>query len=133
MTEVVRPVDGAPVALRPCPAWCTEGQHFAGNAVIHADDGYHHYGAEAEVPTSYPFLGEAGGAPTIVRAVLKSWTHPLGTEPGPALIELNLGTATERTDMCAEITPDEAEAVARALLALAATARRGQPLPGNGR
>lgn len=31
MTEVVRPVDGEPVELRPCPAWCAEGRHFAGD------------------------------------------------------------------------------------------------------
>ena len=68
------------------------------------------------MPTSYKFLGMTDGPQTIVRAVLKSWTHPLDADPGPALIELNLGTAEERTDMCAEITPGEARAVARALL-----------------
>lgn len=129
MTEVARPVDGAPVALRPCPAWCAEGRHFAGDAVVHADDGYHHYGAEAEVPTSYPFLGMTDGAPTIVRAILKSWTCPLGAKPGPVRIELNLGTAADRTDMCAEMPPDEAESVAWALLGLAETARREGPAP----
>jgi hypothetical protein len=127
MTEVVRPLDGEPVALRPCPAWCAEGRHFAPDEVIYADHGYHHYGAESEVPTSYPFLGMTGGLPTIVRTVLKSWTHPLGADPGPARIEINLGTAAERTDMSAEIAPDEAEALARALLELAATARREEP------
>ena len=66
-----------------------------------------------------------------MRAVLKSWTHPLDADPEPALIELNFGTAMERTDMCAEITPAEAEAVARALLDLAATARRGRPEAGD--
>jgi hypothetical protein len=79
------------------------------------------------VPTSYPFAGMTDGAPTIVRAVLKSWTHPLDADPGPALIELNLGTAAERTDMCAEITPAEARAVAQALLDLADTAERDGP------
>ena len=39
-----------------------------------------------------------------MRVVLKSWTLPLDAEPGPALIELNLGTAGERTDLYAEIT-----------------------------
>jgi hypothetical protein len=73
----------------------------------------------------------ADGAPTIVRAVLMSWTHPLGADPGPALIELNLGTAAERTDMCAEITPAEARAVARALLDLAAIAERDGPAVGD--
>jgi hypothetical protein len=131
MTEVVRPADGDPVALRPCPAWCTERRHFAGDMVIHADDGYHHYGTEAEVATSRPFADMAvGGDPVIVRVFLTSWTHPLGADPGPALIELNLGTAADRTDMCAEMTPDEAEAVARALLRLAAAARCEGPASG---
>jgi hypothetical protein len=44
------------------------------------------------------------GPQTIVRAVLKPWTQPLGADPGPALIELNPGTAGERTDMCAGIS-----------------------------
>ena len=125
--EVVRPLDGEAVTLRPCPPWCAEGRHFADDEVIYADHGYHHYGTEIEVPTSYKFLGMTGGPETIVRAVLKSWTHPLHAEPGPAHIELNLGTTAERTDMCAEITPGEARAVARALLDLAATAERDGP------
>ncbi len=131
MTEVVRPRDGGAVALRPCPPWCTEGRHFADGEVIYADHGYHHYGTEVEVPTSYPFAGMTDGVPTIVRAVLKSWTHPLDADPGPALIELNLGTAGERTDMCAEITPAEARAVAQALLDLAAAAERHGPFLAN--
>jgi hypothetical protein len=53
--------------------------------------------------------------------------HPLGAGPGPAFIELNIGTPTERTDMCAEITPAEARAVGRALLDLAAMAERDGP------
>jgi hypothetical protein len=131
MTEVIHPRDGDPVALRPCPAWCTKGRHFADDEVIYADHGYHHRGAEIGVPTSYPFLGMTDGAPTIVRAVLMSWTHPLGADPGPALIELNLGAAAERTDMCAEITPAEARAVARVLLDLAAIAEREGPAAGD--
>jgi hypothetical protein len=125
--EVVRPLDGDAVTLRPCPPWCTEGPHLADNEMIYADDGYHHYGAEIEVPTSYNFLGMTDGVPTIVRVVLKSWTHPLDADPGPALIELNLGTSGEPTDMCVEITPAEARAVAQALLDLAATAERDGP------
>ena len=124
MPEVVYPRDGYAVTLRPCPPWCAEERHFTDEDVIYADDGYHHYGPEAEVRTSYPFLGMTDRAGTIVRVVLKSWTHPLDADPGPALVELNLGTAGERTDMCAEITPAEARAVARALLDLAATADR---------
>ena len=125
--EVVRPLDGDAVTLRPCPPWCTEGRHFADDEVIYADHGYHHYGTEIEVPTSYKFLGMADGPETIVRAVLKSWTHPLDAEPGPALIELNLGTTADRTDLCAEVTPAEARAIAQALLDLAATAERDRP------
>ena len=105
--------------LRPCPSWCTESQHFADDAVIHADDGYHHVGTEIEVPTSYMFMGMTDGPQTIVRAVLKSWTHPMDADPGPTFIELNLGTAAERTDLCVEATPAEARAIARALLDLA--------------
>ena len=102
-------------------------RHFAGDEVIYADHRYHHYGTEIKVPTSYNFAGMTAGPETIVRAVLKSWTHPLDAAPGPALIELNPGTAAERTDMCAEITPGKARAVARELLNLAATAERDGP------
>jgi hypothetical protein len=122
--EVVHPRDGDAVTLRPCPPWCTDERHFADDEVVYADHGYHHYGPEIQVPTSYLFLGMADEPETVVRVVLKSWTHPLDAEPGPALIVLNLGTAGERTDMCAEITPGEARAVAQALLDLAATAER---------
>jgi hypothetical protein len=125
--EVVHPRDGDAVALRPCPAWCTAGRHFDDGEAVYAD----HDGTEIQVPTSCKFLGTADGPPTIVRIALKSWTHPLDAEPGPALIELNLGTAAKRTDMCAEITPAEARAVARALLDLASIAERAGPA-GNG-
>ena len=104
-----------------------EGRHFADDEAIYADHGYHHYGTEIEVQTAYPFAGMTDGAPTIGRAVLKSWTHPLDADPGPALIELNLGTAAGRTGMCAEITPAEARAAAQALLNLAGTAERDGP------
>ena len=131
MAEVIHPRDGDAVALRPCPAWCTQGRHFTDGEAVYADHGYHHCGSEIEVPTSHKFLGMTGGPPTIVRAVLKSWTHPLGAGPGPALIELNLGTAAERTDMYAEITPAGARAVAQALLDLAAIAEREGPAGGD--
>lgn len=124
MPEVVRPRDGNPVALGPCPSWCTLGRHFGDGEAVDADDGYHHAGTEAEVPTAYPFGGLTDAEPTIVRAALKSWTHPLGTGPGPVLIELNLGTPAARTDSCVEATPAEARAIARALLDLADTAER---------
>ena len=42
MPEVVRPLDGVPVMLRPCPPWCTEGRHFADGEAIYADHGYDH-------------------------------------------------------------------------------------------
>jgi hypothetical protein len=129
MTEVVHPLDGDAVALRRCPTWCTESRHFADGEAIYTDHGYHHYGTEIEVPTSDKFLGAADGSQTIVRAVLKSWTHPLDADPGAALIELHVGTAGERTDMCAEITPAEARAVAQALLVLAARAEQDGPFP----
>ena len=46
---------------------------------------------------------------------------------------VGLGTAEERTDLCVEVTPAEARAIARALLDLADTAERsGRPeLPAN--
>jgi hypothetical protein len=128
MTEVVRPRDGDTVTLRPCPPWCTLARHFADGQPADADDGYHHEGAETEVPTGYPFPGLADADPTIVRAALKSWTQPLGADPGPVRIELNLGTPADRTDMYVETTPAEARAIARALLGLADTAEQaGNP------
>jgi hypothetical protein len=63
----------------------------------------------------------------VVKVFLTSWMHPLDAEPGPALIELQLGTAEYNTDMCAEITLTQARAVANALLELAATAERDGP------
>ncbi len=42
MTEVVHPLEGDAVALRPCPTWCTESRHFADGEAIYADHGYHH-------------------------------------------------------------------------------------------
>ena len=63
---------------------------------------------------------------TVVRVFLRSWTHPLGADPGPVLIELNLGTAGVSTNMCAEMTPGQARAVAAALLEVAASAEEGR-------
>jgi len=108
MPEVVHPRDGDSVTLRPCPP-------------------YHHYGPETEVPTSYPFGGLTDGPGTVVRVVLKSWTQPLDVAPGPAFIELNLGTAEAGTDAYAELTPAEARSVAQALLDFAATTERDGP------
>lgn len=131
MAEVVHPRDGDAVTLLPCPTWCTVGRHFGDSEAVYADHGYHHCGTEIEVPTCYKFLGTADGPPTIIRVVLKSWTCPLDADPGPALIELNLGTAVQRTDMCTEISPAEARAVARALLDLATIAEREDPVAGD--
>jgi hypothetical protein len=90
MTEVVRPADGDPVALRPCPAWCAERRHFAGDMVIHADDGYHHYGTEAEVATSRPLADMAvGGDPVIVR-------YSASQQPPGAKVPRRGGTAGGR-------------------------------------
>ena len=127
MPEIVHLRDGGAVTLRPCPPWCTEQQHFAVADVIDATDGYHHYSPEVEVPTSDRFLGTTDGPVTVVRVVLKSWTHPLDAEASHSRIELNLGTAEERTDLCAEVTPSEARAIAQALLDLADTAEQDGP------
>jgi hypothetical protein len=122
MTEVVRPRDGEVVALRPCPHWCTLSRHFDDGEAVDTDDGYHHCGPQIAVPTSYRMHRD--DPDTVVRAILKSWTHPLSAGPGPSLIEVNLGTATEMTDACTELTPAQARDLAAALLELAATAER---------
>jgi hypothetical protein len=59
---------------------------------------------------------------TVVKVSLKAWTPRLDVDPGPARIELQLGTAEKNTDMYAELTPGEARAVSSALLELAAIA-----------
>ena len=120
MEEVVRPRGADAVALRPCPPWCTLSLHFGEGQPVDADDGYHHCWPEIAVPTSYRAYRDE--PETVVRAILKSWTHPLDAAPGPALIEVNLGTATERTDACAELTPAQARDLAAALVDLAGTA-----------
>ena len=122
--EVVYPRDGGPVTLRPCPSWCTRGRHFAGGDAIYADDGYHHWGPPIAVPTAGRALGMKDGPEIVVKISLKSWTHPLDAPPGPALVEVQLGTAEEDTDLYAELAPDQARAVAAALLELAAAAER---------
>lgn len=132
MAEVVNLRGGGEAALRPCPAWCTRGRHFPEGAAADPDDGYHHYGPEAEVATADRLLVLPGEPPAVLRVLLKSWTQPLGAEPGPARIELNLGTAAAGTDMSAELTTEQAEDVAWALLARAAAARREGTPPGGG-
>jgi hypothetical protein len=80
--EVIYPRDGDPVALRPCPPWCTLDRHFADDDVIDSDNGYHHYGPEIAVPTSDRMLGLNYSPETVVKVILKSWTHPPDAGPG---------------------------------------------------
>jgi hypothetical protein len=101
--EAVHSFDGNAVTLSPCPPWCTDGRHSSDDELIYADHGCHHHGTEIEVPTSYKFPGTTDGPETIVRAVLKSWTRPLDAEPGPAFIELNIGTAPDHSDKYVKI------------------------------
>ena len=124
MTETVHPRGGDPVRLRPCPPWCIETRHFNDNDIVDVDDGYHHYGPEIAIPTSDRML--TTGPETIVKVILKSWTHPLDAEPGPGRIELQLATIEHNTDMYAELSPDEARAVADALLKTADVAEGSQ-------
>jgi hypothetical protein len=125
--EVVYPRDGDAMTLRPCPPWCTCDQHFTSD-VIHADDGYHHYGPEVAVPTSFRMFND--DPETVVKVILKSWTHPLDAEPGPSLIELQLATTESNTDTYVEMTPDKARAIAEALFELADTAEGTDDKPG---
>ena len=124
MTEVVCPDGGQPVALRPCPPWCILERHFGPGEAAHADDGYFHYGPETEIATWRPFPDQAREEQAVVRVYLSSWTCPLDAGPGPAVVEANIGTPAQRTDMAAELTPAEARAVARALLESADAAQR---------
>lgn len=122
MTETIRLRDGDPVTPRPCPAWCTQGRHFPLDYVADSDDGFHHYGPEVAIPTSDRMLLD--GPETIVKVNLTSWTHPLGAEPGPSRVELQLATIEGNSDMYVELTPDEARAVASALVKEADIAER---------
>ena len=58
----------------------------------------------------------------VVKVVVKAWTCPLDAEPGPARVELHLAPGGVTTEQSAELIPDQARAVARALLELAAVA-----------
>lgn len=117
MTETVYPRGGDPVTLRPCPPWCTESRHFSNEDIVDVDDGFHHYGPEIAIPTSDRMLVD--DPETVVKVILKSWTHPLDAEPGPGRVDLALATTEGYTDMYAELTPDEARALAAALLKIA--------------
>ncbi len=123
MTEIVHPRGGAPVRLRPCPPWCVAATHFADDMVIDVDDGFHHYGPEAAVPTFDRM--SLNDPEIIVKVVMKAWTCPLDAEPGPARVELQLAPGGVTTEQSAELTPGQARAVAGALLELAAVAERG--------
>lgn len=64
---------------------------------------------------------------TVVKVILKAWTHPLDAEPGRASVELQLAIGEQNTHMCAEFTPDQARAVASALIKTADIAERSDP------
>jgi hypothetical protein len=114
VTEIVHPQEGGAVRLRPCPAWCTRSRHFVDDDVVYADDGFHHIGPEIAVPTSDRRL--LHDPESVVKIILKAWTERLDAEPGPNRVELQLATAEENTDMYVDLTPNEARAVASALL-----------------
>jgi hypothetical protein len=129
--EIIYPRDGDAIRLRPCPPWCTLSEHFAHDEVVYAEDGFHHYGPEIAVPTSYRTLADA--PESVVKVILKAWANRLDAEPGPGCIELQLATTEHNTDLYVELTPDQARAVSSALLKLADTAARTVPDPGRGR
>jgi hypothetical protein len=120
VTETIHPRNGNAVSLRPCPSWCTLGQHFTEDHPVDTDDGFHHYGPEIAVPTSDRMLVDS--PELVVKVILKAWTHPLDAEPGPGLIELQLAEGERNTDMYAELTPGQARSVSAALLKIADTA-----------
>ncbi len=120
--EVVHTRGGDAVTLRPCPPWCIVDSHFHSDSSIDVDDGFHHFGPELAVPTNdRPTLHDPE---TIVKVILKSWTHPLDAEPGPTHIELQLAMGEVNTDMCADVTADQARAIAKALITAAEIAER---------
>jgi hypothetical protein len=127
MMEIIYPQDGDAVTLRPCPHWCTLSEHFAHDEVVHADDGFHHYGPEIAVRTSFRTFVDSPDS--VVKVLVKAWTTPLDAEPGPARVELQLADTEHNTDMYVELTPDQARAVSSALLQLADTAARTVPDP----
>lgn len=129
--ETVRPLDGDAVTLRPCPPWCTLREHFAPDDLVHADDGFHHYGPEIAIPTLYRMF--ANDPELVVKVILRAWTSRLDGEPDPACIELQLATTETNTDMYVELTPDTARAVSSALLKIASIAEQPETPPGGDR
>ncbi len=120
MNEVVHPRGGDPVTLRPCPPWCTLDSHFDTGSPIDTDDGYHHRCPELAVPTND--RASLHDPYTIVKVILKSWTHPLDAEPGPTQIELQLAEGETNTERYVDVTPDQARTIANALLTAANSA-----------
>lgn len=116
MTEIIYPRGGEPVTLRECPAWCTLSHHFAGVEVVDIDDGFHHEGPEVAIPTSDQMSTD--DPYSVVKVTLRAWTHPLDADPGPGHVTL----ALESADMGVDLMPEEARAVAAALIQLADTA-----------
>jgi hypothetical protein len=64
-----------------------------------------------------------------VKVTLRAWTSRLDADPDPGHIDLQLATTEENLGMFVELTPDEARAVASALLELADVAARANPAP----
>jgi len=124
VTEIIYPRDGGAVRLGPCPPWCTLSEHFADDDVVDAEDGFHHFGPQVAVPTSDRMLTDR--PESVVKVTLKAWANRLDAEPGPGCIELQLATTEYDTDMFVDLTPDQARAVASALLKLADTASRSR-------
>jgi len=113
MKEIVQPRNADAVELGPCPAWCMLSEHFPQDAIIDADDGFHHYGPKIAVPTSDRMFTH--GPESMVNVSLRAWTKPLDAGPDPGRIGLEL----ENADTYVELTPGEARAVAAALLEFA--------------
>jgi len=125
VTEIIYPRDRDAVRLGPCPPWCTLSQHFADDDVVYAEDGFHHYGPEIAVPTSYRVFTD--GPESVVKVILKAWASRLDAKPRPVCIELQLATTEHDTDLCVDPTPNPARAGASALLKLADTAAGTDP------
>jgi hypothetical protein len=105
---------GTPSGRARAPLGAFFTQHFRPDLHIFADDGFHHDGPEIAVPTKDRI--STRGPETVVKATVRAWTPRLDADPDPGHIELQLATTETNTDMFVELTPDEARAVASALL-----------------
>ena len=85
-----------------------------------AGDGFHHYGPQVAVPTSWRVL--ADGPQSGMKIILKALPERL--DAGPGRIELQPATAEYSTGSSAELTPGQARTVASALPGLAGSAVR---------